>query len=155
MSPCSRTVRKPNDRTTASSPTTPVPSDRPTVSNPGNTSRIATLRQRHYSPTKRRSDQCEHQLSAPTPTSRPAALPTHGAFTSGVHDAMLDGALAAATTARDQGRVAILQAVDNRTVRDLNARARADGILAGTIARDGVTLHDGESRRRGRWCRPG
>ena len=51
----------------------------------------------------------------------------------------------AATTARDQGRVAILQAVDNRTVRDLNARARSDGILAGTIARDGVTLHDGLS----------
>jgi len=56
---------------------------------------------------------------------------------------MLDAALATATTARDQGRVAILQAVDNRTVRDLNARARSDGILAGTIARDGVTLHDG------------
>ncbi len=67
----------------------------------------------------------------------------HGALASGVRDAMLDDALAAVTTAREQGRVAILQAVDNRTVRDLNARARADGILAGTIASDGATLHDG------------
>src|SRR5665647_2722398 len=76
----------------------------------------------------------------------PEALDTyeaHGAFTSGADDAMLDDALDAATTAREQGRVAILQAVDNRTVRDLNARPRADGILAGTITPDGVTLHDG------------
>jgi len=71
------------------------------------------------------------------------AYEAHGAFATGTHDDMLDAALAAATTAREGGRVAILQAVDNRTVRDLNARARADGILAGTIARDGVTLHDG------------
>ncbi|HEY5514676.1 MAG TPA: MobF family relaxase, partial [Pengzhenrongella sp.] len=88
----------------------------------------------------------EAQASLELRRAHPEALDTyeaHGAFTSGVHDAMLDDALAAATTARDQGRVAILQAVDNRTVRDLNARARADGILAGTIARDGVTLHDG------------
>jgi len=76
----------------------------------------------------------------------PEALDTyeaHGAFATGTHDDMLDAALAAATSARDQGRVAILQAVDNHTVRDLNARARSDGILAGAIARDGVTLHDG------------
>ena len=76
----------------------------------------------------------------------PEALDTyeaHGAFATGTHDDMLDAALAAATSARDQGRVAILQAVDNRTVRDLNARARAEGILAGTVTRDGVTLHDG------------
>jgi conjugative relaxase-like TrwC/TraI family protein len=71
------------------------------------------------------------------------AYEAHGAFASGTHDDMLDAALAPVTTAREQGRVAILQAVDNRTVRDLNARARSDGILAGTIARDGVTLHDG------------
>ena len=71
------------------------------------------------------------------------AYETHGAFTSGTHDAMLDDALAAASAARDRGRVAVLQAADNRTVRDLNSRARADGILAGTIAREGVTLHDG------------
>jgi hypothetical protein len=76
----------------------------------------------------------------------PEALDTydaHGAFTAGDHDDMLDTALTAATAARDQGRVAILQAVDNRTVRDLNARAHADGNLAGTITPDGVTLHDG------------
>ncbi|HEY5514798.1 MAG TPA: MobF family relaxase, partial [Pengzhenrongella sp.] len=77
---------------------------------------------------------------------RPAALDAyeeHGAIGAGSRDAMLDDALAAATTAREKGHVAILQAVDNRTVRDLNARAHSDGILAGTTARDGVTLHDG------------
>lgn len=71
------------------------------------------------------------------------AYQAHGAFSAGTHDAMLDAALNAATTAREQGRVAILQAVDNRTVRDLNARARSHNILAGTVTRDGVTLHDG------------
>src|SRR5665648_449089 len=70
------------------------------------------------------------------------AYEAHGALASGTHDDMLDAALAAVTTAREHGRVAILQAVDNRTVCDLNARAHADGILAGAIARDGVTLHD-------------
>ena len=71
------------------------------------------------------------------------AYQAHGAFADGTYDDMVDAALAAATAAREQGRVAILQAVDNRTVRDLNARAHADGILAGTVTRDGVTLNDG------------
>jgi len=71
------------------------------------------------------------------------AYEAHGAFADGTYDDMVDAALAAVTTAREQGCVAILQAVDNRTVRDLNARAHADGILAGTVTRDGVTLHDG------------
>jgi len=37
----------------------------------------------------------------------------------------------------------VLQAADNRTVRDLNNTARAAGIRAGTISPDGVDLHDG------------
>jgi conjugative relaxase-like TrwC/TraI family protein/excisionase family DNA binding protein len=77
----------------------------------------------------------------------PAALDAyqaHGPFTSGTHDDMLDTALTAAATARQAGRVAVLQAADNRTVRDLNARAHADGILTGTVnPAGGVTLHDG------------
>ncbi len=76
----------------------------------------------------------------------PAALDTytaHGAFTSGAHDDMLDAALDAVTTARANGRVAVLQAADNRTVRELNARAHADGVLSGTVSREGVPLHDG------------
>jgi conjugative relaxase-like TrwC/TraI family protein len=67
----------------------------------------------------------------------------HGAFRDGTHDEMLDAALDAATAANANGRVAVLQAVDNRTVRDLNARAHADRVLSGTVSRDGVTLHDG------------
>jgi hypothetical protein len=68
----------------------------------------------------------------------------HGAFTAGPHEAMLDAALGAAATADERGRVAILQAVDTRTVNELNARARSDRILTGQVSRDGgVTLHDG------------
>ncbi|WP_407342265.1 MobF family relaxase [Pengzhenrongella phosphoraccumulans] len=76
----------------------------------------------------------------------PSALDTydaHGAFTSGTADQMLDDALDAVTTARDQGRVAVLQAVDTRTVTELNARAHAAGVLDGAVSRAGVTLHDG------------
>jgi len=57
---------------------------------------------------------------------------------------MLEAALSAATAAEQRGKVAILQAVDTRTVNHLNARARAERILTGDVARDGgVTLHDG------------
>ena len=76
----------------------------------------------------------------------PSALDTyeaHGAFTAGTADQMLDDALDAATTARHNGRVAVLQAVDTRTVTELNARAHVAGVLDGTISRTGVTLHDG------------
>jgi conjugative relaxase-like TrwC/TraI family protein len=76
----------------------------------------------------------------------PAALDAyeaHGAFTAGPHEDMLDAALDAAAAARQAGHTAVLQAADNRTVRDLNARAHADGVLSATVTVDGVTLHDG------------
>src|SRR5690606_32708397 len=47
----------------------------------------------------------------------PAALDayeTHGVITSGDHDAMLDAAIDAVAAASEQGRIAVLQAVDNR-----------------------------------------
>lgn len=72
----------------------------------------------------------------------PAALDAyeaHGAISSGGHDAVLD----AVTTASGQGQVAVLQAVDNRTVRELNARIRAERITTGDVAPAGVSLHDG------------
>ncbi|MCG2802174.1 MAG: relaxase domain-containing protein [Cellulomonas sp.] len=78
----------------------------------------------------------------------PAALDAyeeHGAISSGGRDAMLDGAIDAVTSATERGRVAVLQAVDNRTVRELNARIRADRITAGEVAATGVALHDGLS----------
>lgn len=76
----------------------------------------------------------------------PAALDAyeaHGAIASGGHDAMLDTAIEAVTTASEQGRVAVLQAVDNRTVRELNARIGADRIATGDVAPARVSLHDG------------
>lgn len=76
----------------------------------------------------------------------PAALDayeSHGAITSGGHEAMLDAAIDAVTTASEHGRVAVLQAVDNRTVRELNARIRADRITTGHVTPAGVSLHDG------------
>ncbi|MFC4613579.1 ATP-dependent RecD-like DNA helicase [Cellulomonas algicola] len=76
----------------------------------------------------------------------PAALDAyeaHGAIACGGHDAMLDAATDTVTTASEHGRVAVLQAVDNRTVRELNARIRADRITAGDVAPAGVVLHDG------------
>jgi len=76
----------------------------------------------------------------------PQALDTyeaHDAFSDGTRDQMLDAALAAWTQASEHGHVAVLQAADNRTVRDLNNTARAAGIRAGTISPDGVDLHDG------------
>ena len=77
---------------------------------------------------------------------RPAALDayeTHGAITAGGHDAMLNAAIDAVSTATGQCRVAVLQAVDNRTVRELNARIRADRITTGGVAPSGVSLRDG------------
>jgi energy-coupling factor transporter ATP-binding protein EcfA2 len=77
---------------------------------------------------------------------QPAALDAyqaHGAIASGGHDAMLDAAIEAVTMASEQGRVAVLQAVDTRTVRDLNARIRADRITTGDVVPAGMSLHDG------------
>ncbi|WNB85152.1 AAA family ATPase [Cellulomonas sp. ATA003] len=71
------------------------------------------------------------------------AYDAHGAFTAGPQDDMLDAALDAVTAARQGGRTAVLQAADNRTVRDLNTRAHADGVLTGTVSHSGVVLHDG------------
>jgi len=78
---------------------------------------------------------CELRHGKPTALD---AYERHGAFTAGAHDDMLDAALDGATTARERGRTAVLQAADNRTVRELNARAHAHGVLTGTVSRDGV-----------------
>jgi len=44
---------------------------------------------------------------------------------------------------REDGQVAILQAADLRTVRELNLRAHTAAVTAGAVTREGVTLHDG------------
>lgn len=74
------------------------------------------------------ADPWEARASLELRRAHPAALDAyeaHGAIASGDHDAMLGAAIDAATTASEHGRVAVLQAVDNRTVRELSARITA------------------------------
>lgn len=71
------------------------------------------------------------------------AYEAHGAITVGEQGAMLDAAIDAVTTASEQGRVAVLQAVGNGTVRELNARIRAARVTTGDVATAGLSLHDG------------
>ena len=71
------------------------------------------------------------------------AYEAHGAFTGGTREEMLYAALDGFTTAQEHGQVAVLQAADSRTVRDLNRLARAHGVRSGTVDRAGVELHDG------------
>ncbi|WP_283253296.1 MobF family relaxase [Actinotalea sp. K2] len=77
---------------------------------------------------------------------QPRALDTyqaHGAIHDGDLDTIIDMALDAADTAASAGRVALLQAADLRTVRELNTQARQRAILTGHAHPDGITLHDG------------
>ena len=77
---------------------------------------------------------------------QPSALDTyaaHGAITDGDLDVVIDQALDATDTATVAGRVALLQAADLRTVRELNSQARQRAILTGRAHLDGITLHDG------------
>jgi conjugative relaxase-like TrwC/TraI family protein len=71
------------------------------------------------------------------------AYEAHGAVSSGDHGAMLDAAVEAVGAAQQEGRVAVLQAVDNRTVRELNARIRSGRVATGEVSPVGATLHDG------------
>lgn len=77
---------------------------------------------------------------------QPAALDAydaHGAFVGGPREQMLDAALGGYLAAGAAGRVAVLQAADNRTVRELNAMAHADRVRSGAVREGGVELHDG------------
>ncbi len=92
------------------------------------------------------SEPWEARASLELRRAHPAALDAyeaHGAITSGDQDAMLAAAIDTVTTAAEQGRVAVLQAVDNRTVRELNARIRAERVTIGHVAPAGASLHDG------------
>ena len=73
----------------------------------------------------------------------------HGRIVGGDHDTMLDAAYHAWQTDIAAGRSSILIAETGDTVIALNQRARADRILAGHVAIEGVTLHDGTVAGRG------
>jgi conjugative relaxase-like TrwC/TraI family protein len=71
------------------------------------------------------------------------AYTQHGAILEGELDSVIDRALDAAEGATQSGRVALLQAADLRTVRELNARAHQRAVLNGDATPNGVTLRDG------------
>lgn len=67
-------------------------------------------------------------------------------ITAGTRDELLTQAVRAAAEDTEVGRVALLQAADNRTVHDLNARAQALAISDGRVAGEhGVPLSDESS----------
>ena len=72
-----------------------------------------------------------------------------GRIVGGDHDTMLDAAYRAWQNDTAAGRSSILIAETSDTVVALNQRARADRILAGQVAIEGVTLHDGTIAGRG------
>ena len=67
----------------------------------------------------------------------------HGRIVGGDHDTMLDAAYHAWQHDIAAGRSSILIAETSDTVTALNQHARADRILAGQVAIEGVSLHDG------------
>jgi conjugative relaxase-like TrwC/TraI family protein len=73
----------------------------------------------------------------------------HGRIIGGDHDDMLDAAYNAWQNDTAAGRSSILIAETSDTVTALNQRARADRVLAGQVAVEGVALHDGTIAGRG------
>ena len=77
---------------------------------------------------------------------QPAALDAydaHGAFIGGSREQVLDAAVRGYLAAGTEGRVSVLQAADNRTVRELNAMTHSAGVREGAVRPGGVELHDG------------
>ena len=67
----------------------------------------------------------------------------HQRIVAGNANTVPDAAYAAWTSDIREGRNSILLAAGSRTVSELNARARADRVLAGEVATDGIALRDG------------
>lgn len=71
------------------------------------------------------------------------AYAAHDAISAGDLDDVVEQALDATDAAASAGKVALLQAADLRTVRELNARAHQRAVVRGQAGTDGVGLHDG------------
>lgn len=67
----------------------------------------------------------------------------HGRVSCGERDDMVDTAYLAWQNDTAAGRMSLLIARDNNTVRELNERARTDLVTAGRVTATGVALHDG------------
>jgi len=76
---------------------------------------------------------------------------TRGRVRSGTADAMVDAAFDGWRSDVLAGRVAIMGAADNDTVRQLSARARADRVARGAVTANGVDLADGNRAGSGDW----
>ena len=74
-----------------------------------------------------------------------AAYETHGRVAGGDRDQMLDALYAAWKADTAAGKTSLMIAGDRDTVSELNARARADRVAAGTVAERGVALSGGGS----------
>ena len=71
------------------------------------------------------------------------AYEAHERIASGERDEMLDAVFAAWQRDVDAGRTSMMIAGDLGTVRELNARARAERIAAGQVAEEGVVVAEG------------
>ena len=69
---------------------------------------------------------------------------THGRITEGGRGSLLDAIYAAWKKDVDAGKSSLMIAGDSATVAQLNARARTDRVLEGTVASDGVAIADGQ-----------
>jgi conjugative relaxase-like TrwC/TraI family protein len=68
----------------------------------------------------------------------------HGRIEGGDRESLLDAMYAAWTKDVENGRSSLMIAADSATAAELNARARADRVRAGTVADDGVLIADGQ-----------
>jgi conjugative relaxase-like TrwC/TraI family protein len=69
----------------------------------------------------------------------------HGRITEGSREVLLDAIYAAWKNDVDAGRSSLMIAGDSTTVAELNARARADRVLEGTVSNDGLLIADGQT----------
>jgi conjugative relaxase-like TrwC/TraI family protein len=72
------------------------------------------------------------------------AYEAHGRFEGGERESLLDAMYAAWTKDVEDGRSSLMIAADSATAAELNARARADRVQAGTVADDGLLIADGQ-----------
>jgi conjugative relaxase-like TrwC/TraI family protein len=68
----------------------------------------------------------------------------HGRITEGSREVLLDAIYAAWKNDVDAGKSSLMIAGDSATVAELNARARGDRVLEGTVSNDGLLIADGQ-----------
>jgi conjugative relaxase-like TrwC/TraI family protein len=104
----------------------------------GPTAELTSLRRFRHPWEARASLQLRH--------AQPAGLDAYdayGAFVGGSREQVLDAAVRGYLAAGAEGRVSVLQAADNRTVRELNAITHSAGAREGAVRPGGAELHDG------------